>query len=203
MIKNLIFDFGDVFINLNKKRFKNNIDELSKYFPDLEEISSFNKNYERGLVNTEEFINRYTSEINGLTKEDFIAKWNSVLADFPYKRVEFLKELKNTQEFNIILLSNTNELHIDFISKNIPFYQEFKSLFDLFYLSHEINLIKPDIEIYKFVLKQNNIKPEETLFVDDLIENTKAASELGIKTWNIKPGVEDVTNLFDIKKELF
>ena len=203
MIKNLIFDFGDVFINLNKKRFKNNIDELSKYFPDLEEISSFNKNYERGLVNTEEFINRYTSEINGLTKEDFIAKWNSVLADFPYKRVEFLKKLKNTQEFNIILLSNTNELHIDFISKNIPFYQEFKSLFDLFYLSHEINLIKPDIEIYKFVLKQNNIKPEETLFVDDLIENTKAASELGIKTWNIKPGVEDVTNLFDIKKELF
>jgi glucose-1-phosphatase len=180
MIKNLIFDFGDVFINLDKISFKKNIDELSKYFPDLEDISNFNKNYERGLVSTDEFINRYASEIKGLTKEDFTAKWNSVLADFPYSRVEFLKNLNKTKKYNIALLSNTNELHIDFISKNTPFYQEFKSLFKSFYLSHEINLIKPNKEIYEFVLKQNNFIAEETLFVDDLIENTKAASKLGI-----------------------
>ena len=70
-------------------------------------------------------------------------------------------------------------------------------------MSHEINLIKPDKEIYQFVLEQNNFKAEETLFTDDLAENTEAASKLGINTWNIKPGLEDVTNLFDINKELF
>ena len=103
MIKNLIFDFGDVFINLDKVSFKKNLNELTKYFPDLEEISNFNKNYERGLINSDEFIDRYTSEIKGLTRDNFIAKWNSVLANFPYSRVEFLKKLKNTN--NLILFS--------------------------------------------------------------------------------------------------
>jgi len=54
---------------------------------------------------------------------------------------------------------------------------------------------KPDTEIFEFVLKENNLIAEETLFVDDTKENTDAAAELGIQTWNLKVGKEDIIAL--------
>jgi putative hydrolase of the HAD superfamily len=89
------------------------------------------------------------------------------------------------------------------IKKDVPFYEDFKNCFDVFYLSHEINLRKPNADIYQFVLSENNLTPDTCLFIDDTEENTKAASKLGIHTWNINPETEDITNLFNIKKELF
>ena len=74
--------------------------------------------------------------------------------------------------------------------------------FDKFYLSHEINLRKPNTDIYEFVLNENNLKANECLFIDDTADNTNSASRLGIHTWNIDETKEDVVNLFDTKKEL-
>jgi putative hydrolase of the HAD superfamily len=64
-------------------------------------------------------------------------------------------------------------------------------------LSHEIHLRKPNDEIFEFVLEQNNLNPEHTLFIDDTKENTDAANKLGIKTWNLLVGKEDVIHLKD------
>jgi putative hydrolase of the HAD superfamily len=54
---------------------------------------------------------------------------------------------------------------------------------------------KPDLEIFEFVLKENNLIAGETLFVDDTKENTDAASLLGIQTWNLVPGKKDIISL--------
>lgn len=62
---------------------------------------------------------------------------------------------------------------------------------------------KPSSEIYEFVLTENNLNAQETIFVDDLKENTAAANRLGIHTWNLIPGQEDVTQLFTKKQTLF
>jgi putative hydrolase of the HAD superfamily len=48
-------------------------------------------------------------------------------------------------------------------------------------------------------LKQNNLNPKKTLFVDDTIEHIQAAEALGINTWQIRVGQDDVTHLFDKK----
>jgi putative hydrolase of the HAD superfamily len=80
---------------------------------------------------------------------------------------------------------------------------EFKNCFEKFYLSHEIKLRKPNKEIYEFALKENNLIAEETLFIDDLEENTTAASALGIHVWNLIPNQEDVSQLFIKKQHLF
>ena len=101
------------------------------------------------------------------------------------------------------MLSNTNELHIDWVKKNITFYEEFKSYFHQFYLSHEINLRKPDYEIFEFVLSENKLSAEETLFIDDTKENTDVATQLNIHTWNIDETQEDVVDLFKTKSHLF
>jgi putative hydrolase of the HAD superfamily len=203
MIKTLIFDFGDVFINLDKEGAMNHALELFKIDSFSEEMIAFNSFYEQGLISTEEFIDFYLENFPDLEEDDVLYAWNCIIKDFPSHRLEFIKKLASEKKYKLILLSNTNTLHIDLIKNDVPFYEEFKNCFDVFYLSHEINLRKPNADIYQFVLSKNNLTPESCLFIDDTEENTKSASKLGIHTWNINPETEDITNLFTIKKELF
>ena len=201
MIKTIIFDFGDIFVNLDKPATYRELEKHGiKDFPEI--IRDKNLAYEKGLITSEEFLNSYKEEF-GLEPDSTINSWNSILIDFPEYRFNFIKKLSEEKKYQLILLSNTNEIHIDWIIENVPFFEEFKDCFDAFYLSHEINLRKPDSNIYEFVLKTHNLIPENCLFIDDTKENTEAASALGIHTWNLNPGQEDIINLFTIKKDLF
>ncbi len=202
MIKTIIFDFGDVFINLDKpatmrEMNKNEIEELS------ENLLQINQRYEKGLISSEEFVKSYQNEHSQIQEKQFKDSWNAILIDFPEYRYQFLKKLSEEKHYQLILLSNTNEIHIDWVKENVPFFEDFKACFDAFYLSHEINFRKPDAEIYEYVLEQHDLKPQECLFIDDTKENTEAAKNLGIHTWNIEPTREDVIDLFTAKKELF
>ncbi|HSI68702.1 MAG TPA: HAD family phosphatase, partial [Gillisia sp.] len=162
-----------------------------------------NLDYEKGLITSDEFITNYINEYSHLDHEKVTNSWNAILKDFPLYRFQFIKKLSEEKEYKLILLSNTNEIHIDYIKENVPFFDDFKNCFDAFYLSHEINFRKPDAEIYKFVLQKHDLKPEECLFIDDTKENTDAAAALGIHTWNLEPTREDIIDLFTTKKELF
>lgn len=202
MIKTIIFDFGDVFLNLDKPATARELKRLEiSHFS--EEMLQQNMQYEKGLISSEAFIDYYCGNFPKLTPEAFTNSWNAILVEFPKHRLEFLQQLKEEGKYKLILLSNTNHIHIAWVKEKIDFFEDFKACFDAFYLSQEINLRKPDPEIYEFVLEQHNLKPEETLFIDDTKENTEAAAKLGIHTWNINPANEDVTQLFTIKKELF
>ncbi len=202
MIKTIIFDFGDVFLNLDKPATARELKKLEiSHFS--EEMLHQNKLYEKGLITSEEFISGYCESFPKLTSDTFRNSWNAILVDFPEHRLKFLKKLKQEKSYKLILLSNTNHIHIDWVKQNVSFFEEFKNCFDAFYLSQEINLRKPDSEIYEYVLEKHDLKPGETLFIDDTPENTEAASKLGIHTWNIDPVQEDVSDLFTIKSELF
>jgi putative hydrolase of the HAD superfamily len=159
--------------------------------------------YEKGLISTDDFVEFYHQKCT-IGKDDLVSAWNAILLDFPLKRLAFLKDLFEGKRFRLFLLSNTNELHISHIQKTwgMEVYTAFKSCFEQFYLSHEINFRKPDRNIYEFVLNENHLIPEETLFVDDLKENTDAAKELGLNVWNLIPGKEDVVNLLTRKEFL-
>ena len=203
MIKTIIFDFGDVFINLDKEGAlklaleKFEITELD------EELQSINALYEQGLISTDEFLDFYADNFPKLSKEELKSIWNFILKDFPEHRLQFIKQLAKDNNHQLILLSNTNELHIDYIKKNVSFYEDFKNCFDQFYLSHEINLRKPNADIFNFVLTENKLNAEECLFIDDTLENTQTAQQLGINVWNNNPATEDIVDIFTIKKELF
>jgi putative hydrolase of the HAD superfamily len=196
MIKNIIFDFGDIFINLDKQATYREMAKLGVTNISDELIAVYHQ-YEKGLMTTDEFIDFYHDKF-GIEKVDLVNAWNAVLLDFPKKRLDFLKELAASKKYRLFLLSNTNDLHIKWVQDAVgqKFYNEFKSSFEQFYLSHEINFRKPDSEIYEFVLNENNLISDETLFVDDLKENTDSANKLGIHVWNLIPGKEDVTELF-------
>ena len=64
-------------------------------------------------------------------------------------------------------------------------------------------LLKPNSDIFDFVLRENNLKANECLFIDDTKDNTDTADKMGFYTWNIDETKEDVVTLFETKKELF
>lgn len=199
MIKNIVFDFGDVFINLDKtapERHLNKFGILEFY----DELTSVHQDYEKGLISTEEFIEFHTEKFPKLKKTDFVNAWNSILLDFPEYRLEFLKQIKQSNKFNLFLLSNTNDLHIEWVKEHVSFYKDFKSCFDEFYLSFEVNLRKPETDIFQFVLEQNNLKAEETLFIDDTKEHIQSAKKVNLHTWHLLVGKEDVVDLFKQKQ---
>ena len=203
MIKNIIFDFVDIYINIDKQATYRELKKLG--VPHIsDEMTIIARQYEKGIISTQEFTNFFSSQL-GVSVSEVIVAWNSILLNFPRERFLFLKELYESKKYRLFLLSNTNELHISWIQQNWGFnrYMEFKNCFEKFYLSHEIKLRKPNKEIYEFALKENNLIAEETLFIDDLEENTAAASALGIHVWNLIPNQEDVSQLFIKKQYLF
>ncbi len=197
-IKNIIFDFGDIFINLDKQATYKEMAKLGVTTISEDMMQTYYQ-YEMGLISTDEFIAFYQHKFPQLNRTDLINAWNAILLDFPKNRLAFLKELSASKKYRLFLLSNTNDLHISWIQNNwgTELYEEFKNCFEQFYLSHEINFRKPNANIYEFVLNENNLKASETFFVDDLKENTESAKKLGIQTWNLIPGEEDVISLLD------
>jgi putative hydrolase of the HAD superfamily len=58
---------------------------------------------------------------------------------------------------------------------------------------------KPEANIFNYLIKQHELIPKRTLFIDDKTENTDAALALGFQVWNLQVGKEDVVQLFDKK----
>ena len=203
MINTIIFDFGNVFVNLDIEAAHKHALDTFQIESLSEEMLGFNSFYEQGLISTDEFLEFYSDNFPKLSKEELIDIWNFMLKDFPESRLDFLKAIQQSSKYKLILLSNTNALHINYIKDHVSFYEEFKNCFDAFYLSHEINLVKPNQDIFEFILNKNKLKAEECLFIDDNQDNINTANTLKIKTWHINPENEDVINLYDIKKDLF
>ena len=196
MIKNIVFDFGDIFINLDKKGFATALQKIG-ISQESYEMLPILQQYEMGLISTKDFISFFNIRLK-VSPEKLIEVWNSILLDFPTKRLRFIQELAESKKYRLFLLSNTNDLHISWIKNNWGnfLYNDFKVCFEQFYLSHEINFRKPNNNIYEFVLDANKLIAKETFFIDDTKENTDAAKALGIHVWNLVPGKEDVLELF-------
>jgi len=196
MIKNIIFDFGDIFINLDKEALFNHMTTygITELSPEMYIIT---KDYEKGLISSQDFIAGLRKMLPKSDSKSLTIAWNNIILDFPEYRLEFIEKLKSENQYRLFLLSNTNELHIDFIKEQMGAlkYGRFQNCFEVFYLSYKMKMRKPDIEIFEFVLKENNLNPEQTLFVDDTKENTESAAQLGIQTWNLKVGKEEISSL--------
>ena len=141
MIKNLIFDFGDIFINLDKPATAR---ELSKYgFTGLTpELESFLQQYEKGLIDTDEFVKRGTEFFPSASETNFKDAWNAILLDFPLERLEFIENLANENKYRLFLLSNTNALHIENIIETFgdANFNRLKDCFEKFFFNLEISI---------------------------------------------------------------
>ena len=197
MIRNIIFDFGDIFINLDKIGLHNSLQSLGIKEWNAE-LNSLNETYEKGACSEVDFLTEIQKYVPEKSIAEVAASWCTILADFPEYRLEFLENLAQ-KNFRLFLLSNTDAIHIAHFRKTVgeAFYQRFYTSFEKVYFSFEMGLRKPQPEIYTQLLTENNLTASETLFVDDKKENTDAAEQLGIQVWNLQVGQEDVVDLFD------
>lgn len=180
----IIFDFGGVILDIDP-------DRSIKAFHKLYGEENFNKvmdsgilwELEKGKISSDEL----REELLKMTKVDverdiFTRAWNAMLVDYKPKRIERIQWLAKSHK--LLMLSNTNEIHFAFFSNKLKkeYGVSFNDLFQKVYLSNEMGYIKPDLEIYRQVLIEQNLMPEKTLFIEDTKENADAAEKLGIET---------------------
>ncbi len=195
-IKNIIFDLGGVIINLDMaltiKGFeKLGIVNFESTYNQLAQTPLFDQ-FDKGLISGTEFFNSIKKQFN-LTQPilELEKIWNSMLLDFPSSRLNYLLDYK--KNYRTFLLSNTNSTHIKAFEKILFDSHSIKNLSTFFekdYYSCRIKMRKPDAEIFEYVLKENNLMPEETLFIDDTIIHLKGAERVGINTVLLPKGEE-------------
>lgn len=195
MIDTIIFDFGDIFINLDKEATPLALKKLG-----LKEwnsnLDALNLDFEKGKISETEFILGFQNYIPNASIHQIREAWNAILLDFPLYRLEFLQML--SQKHKLYLLSNTDSIHIERFQHKagISFYRDFYQCFEKVYFSFELGMRKPDSAIFEFVIKEHNLLPKNTLFVDDNLQNIESAEKLGLQVWHLQKGEEDVIDLF-------
>lgn len=198
MINTIIFDFGDIFINLEKEKAVEAFKELGLPGPN-EELLLMNDRFEKGQISELEFIAGFQKFIPHADLLEIRKAWNAVIGEFPLYRLEFLQML--ARKYRLFLLTNTDSIHISRFEHMVgmSFFSDFYQCFEKVYYSYEMGMRKPDPAIFSYILHKHDLSPKRTLFVDDKKENTDAAASLGIQVWNLQVGQEDVVDLFEKK----
>lgn len=199
-INNIIFDFGGVIFDIDhakvEKAFRGlGLDNFEELFNQAAQTTLF-QDFEKGEISPAAFRQGLKS-ISGLEVHDEVldATWNEILCDYPPHRIELLKSI--AENYRLFLLSNTNSIHFDHYIKLFEkhYGYDFRSLFEDTYWSFVIGKRKPDPDPYLHILHEKNLKPEETLFIDDSIQNIRSAEKLNILAFHLTNGM-DVTELF-------
>jgi len=198
MINAIIFDFGDIFINLEKETSIAEFKKLGLDSPN-DELLEMNELFEKGKISELQFIETFLKYLPDADIHSIRKAWNSVIGEFPLYRLEFLQML--SQKYRLFLLTNTDSIHISHFEHKVgvSFFSDFYQCFEKVYYSFEMGMRKPSPEIFNFIVNKHDLSPKRTLFVDDKKENTDAAEALGIQVWNLKVGEEDVVDLFERK----
>src|SRR6476620_9082200 len=179
MINTIIFDFGDVFINLRKETSLEEFKKLGLHGPN-EDLLAHNDLFERGKIDELEFINCFLKYIPDVDIQDIVNAWNSVIGDFPLYRLEFLQLLSS--KYRLFLLTNTDSIHINKFEHKVgmSFYTDFYRCFEKVYYSYEMGMRKPEPEIFNYIIRKHDLSPKRTLFIDDKKDNTDVAESLGL-----------------------
>ncbi|MCO5249031.1 MAG: HAD-IA family hydrolase [Chitinophagales bacterium] len=198
-IEAIVFDLGNVVLPLEDMNvWHDKVRDLFEYKNQYDYLvgKKFFLQFEAGLFDSDFFISTIENHANiHVTKKHILETWNFVLKELPVHRVNFLLKLK--KRYRLFLLSNTNSLHIEyFLDKVNTLYGKniMNEIFEHCYYSYEIKMLKPDTEIYTHVLKQQNLFPTKTLFLDDRADNIAGAKQLGIQTILVDPK-DDITQI--------
>ena len=180
MVKNIIYDLGNVLIKFQPSSF------LNKYIEekDREEVlriifrSQEWLDLDRGILNYNEAIQLFSERL---------PKYEKAIKDFFQNKIEqCLEPIKENIEilerhsengYKLYILSNFHKEAFENLYKKWDFFSKFHGKV----ISYECNLLKPEKEIYLHILEKYKLNPQETLFIDDHEPNVIAANKLGIK----------------------
>lgn len=189
----VILDLGGVILNIDYNRTVEAFKQLG--FPNFEtqysklQQSGLFDRLETGHISEEDFIAELKTVIPHAAPRQIIDAWNALLLDFPEGRIETVQHI--AAQFPTFLLSNTNSIHYQAFNHTLhqqTNVSDIKALFNKAYLSHEIQLRKPNKEAFQLIIDEHQLDPTRTLFVDDSPQHIEGAQRLGILTHHMTDG---------------
>ena len=197
MIKNIVFDLGNVIINYNQKKIINNFtekeEEIKYIYDEIFHAPEWTLMDLGDITNDEaiEIINKRNEFKYEKLTQEFLHEWYKKQ---PINRdiVEIAKILKNNG-YNLFVLSNMANQTYEYFKND-----EFFSLCIGIVISAHEHVKKPDEKVYRLLLNRYNLNAEECLFIDDddSGKNYETANKIGIKGRRIMPNqAEDVKKL--------
>ena len=188
-VKNVILDYGNVIFMIDFPKVRQafmdlGIKNVDEFFGHHGQDSLFDA-FDKGEISVPEFRDcvRKKADRYDLSDEQIDTAWNSLLIGVPEGKHEILENLRDN--YRTFLCSNNNELHYAYCMNHIQEKYGVPSndvFFERTYYSHLEGLRKPDAAIFERVLEQNNLIPEESLFIDDSPQHLEGAKKLGIQT---------------------
>lgn len=209
MIRNILFDFGNVFIDLHIHATQEALLKIegldNQKLEHLFNIDRFHDKYERGELFEDSFFNAVQRCYKPVPDIYEVFKaWNAMLIGIPAARLPKIEALR--KNFKTYLFSNTNTTHLRWVHQHLKTIHSVTNFeehyFDKVYYSHLIGHRKPEPSGFEYILNDAGILAEETLFIDDIKVNTDEASKLGFAVYHHNPDhdifevLPDVLNSF-------
>lgn len=207
MIKNILFDLGGVIVRHHpgepERRFRKAGVDPDIYLNSYAQKGFF-RDLETGDITEEQFCQKM-AEVAGrkhVGYDEALHCWMGYVQEVPRTGLDRLVALR--RQYHVCLLSNNNPFVMDYCHSAafsgdghpIDYY------FDTLFCSYEMHAYKPDAEIFRMALRHDNMRPEETIFVDDSPTNIAAANALGIHGLHTPSGADWREPLDDLLREL-
>lgn len=179
MVKNVIFDIGNVMLKFDPKTYvrskigEEKLEEIHRCIFQSDEWPML----DRGVITEKEAIKNIVSrnsENENLINSVF-ENWYDMLIPIE-SSIDVLRKLKE-ESYNVYYLSNFHLAAFEYINEKYGLFE----LFDGGVISYKEKLIKPEKEIYEKIIDKYNLQPDQTVFIDDMEENVEAAIALGLK----------------------
>ena len=180
-VKKFLFDLGNVFFDWNPERI------LKPIFNDDERMKFFINNISFPLLDTrcdagvtiEVAVNDAVKKYPGFEKEIklYYPNHGNMVGGFFQKTVDIFYKVKNLN-YSCYVLSNWSAETYEGMEETYPFLKDFDGKI----ISGRDFLIKPDPAIYELAISRFNLVPQETLFIDDRLDNIEAAQKLNFQT---------------------
>ena len=179
MIRAIIFDIGNVILRFDfgiaMKRLQHQCDPISEEI--VAKLSALQTSYESGHITRPEFQRRVIEAVRFTGEErEFVQAWEDIFTEnLPMS--ELIRGLE--PKYPLYLLSNTSDLHVDYMWRTYPIFHAFK---DAVY-SYRAKCFKPDRAIFEVAIRQFGINPARTAYIDDLEKNVAAARDVGFQAF--------------------
>lgn len=179
MIKAILFDLGNVIVPLDFPRGYRALEARcgvpAEEIPKRIGRTDLVKRYETGQMESHEFVGALCREIGfEATLEEFRELWSAIFLPHTLVSEDWMERLAARNR--VVLLSNTNGLHFDYIAENYPILRHIERRV----LSYEVGAAKPSGRIYQAAIEAAGCAPQECFFTDDVPVFVEGARKAGI-----------------------
>jgi HAD superfamily hydrolase (TIGR01549 family) len=178
----IAFDLGNVLVQVDHRRFCRRLGELAVVPPQEVYTAVFDttleSDYDTGRLSSREFHRLISAHFGlNLTFSRFRELWTDIFA--PLDEMEEVA-VRLARRYPLYLLSNTNELHFEYIREN---YAALLQPFRAFILSYRVGGRKPEAAIFQALIRQTGLPPAQILYTDDKEDLVAAARTHGLTAW--------------------